>query len=134
MPLAGGLLTGLYDRMTSFGAEDHRGFNREGAAFDKGETFSGIPFEAGLDAVDELKSILPAGGNLAPYAIRWIVDYPEVSTVIPGASKLEHLESNLTAVSLPPLSEDVHRRISALYEGDADYSHSMVAGGLEEMS
>ena len=116
VPLASGLLTGLYDRKTAFGTEDHRSFNRQGAAFDKGETFSGIPFEAGLDAVEELKAILPAGGNLAPYAIRWILDYPEVSTVIPGASKLEHLESNLAAASLPPLSEEVHRRITALYE------------------
>ena len=124
VPLASGLLTGLYDKTTTFGDEDHRSFNREGAAFDRGETFSGVPFEAGLNAVKRLKSILPPADNLAPCAIRWILDHPEVSTVIPGASRPEHLHSNLAAASLPPLSDSVHRDIAALYESEIrDYVH-----------
>ena len=93
VPLASGLLTGRYSRKTEFAPQDHRSFNREGAAFDKGETFSGIPFERGLDAVEDIKKLFPEENNLAPIALRWILDYPQVSTIIPGASKPEHLAS-----------------------------------------
>lgn len=122
VPLASGLLTGRYTRETVFGPEDHRTFNRDGAAFDKGETFAGVPYETGLDAVEELKKVFrvessdAVNGNLAPMALRWILDYPEVSTIIPGASKLEHLESNLTAGKMAALSGDVHQRVADIYK------------------
>lgn len=115
VPLASGLLTGAYDRSTTFGEGDHRFFNREGAAFDKGETFSGIPFEAGLDAVDELKTLFPEAQNLAPIALRWVLDHEEISTVIPGASRLEHVASNLQATDLPPLDAVKRARIDEIY-------------------
>ena len=115
VPLASGLLTGRFTRDTSFAPEDHRTFNRDGAAFDKGETFAGIPFETGLDAVDEIKKIFPDQKNLAPVALRWILDHPELSTIIPGASKLEHLKSNLSSAELPRLSEQSHRKVDEIY-------------------
>jgi len=118
VPLASGLLTGRFTRSTEFAAEDHRNFNREGAAFDKGETFAGVPYETGLDAVEEIKGIFPelAGkGSLAPAALRWILDHPEVSTIIPGASRIEHLDSNLTAGKLSPLTPDIHKKIAGIY-------------------
>ncbi len=116
VPLASGLLTGRYSRSTTFAPEDHRNFNRDGAAFDKGETFAGVPYETGLDAVEELKTVFPGEDNLAPVALRWILDHPEVSTIIPGASKPEHLESNLSAAELAPLGEDVHRKVDTIYD------------------
>ena len=115
VPLASGLLTGRYSRSTEFSPDDHRTFNRDGAAFDKGETFSGIPFETGLDAVEELKTLFPGQDNLAPVALRWILDHPEVSTIIPGASRPEHLESNLTAAGLAPLDAAIHDKIDTIY-------------------
>jgi len=115
VPLASGLLTGRFTRDTTFAPEDHRTFNRDGAAFDKGETFAGIPFETGLDAVDEIKRLFPDHENLAPLALRWILDHPEVSTIIPGASKLEHLKSNLSSAELPRLSEESRRKVNEIY-------------------
>ncbi len=116
VPLASGLLTGRYSRKTEFAPQDHRSFNREGAAFDKGETFSGIPFETGLDAVEDIKKLFPEENNLAPIALRWILDYPQVSTIIPGASKPEHLASNLSAAALSPMSQEKKNAINAVYE------------------
>jgi aryl-alcohol dehydrogenase-like predicted oxidoreductase len=115
VPLASGLLSGTYDRTTTFGEGDHRLFNREGAAFDKGETFSGIPFENGLDAVEELKALFPKTENLAPIALRWVLDHDEISTVIPGASKLQHVASNLAATELQPIDEAKRARIDEIY-------------------
>lgn len=115
VPLASGLLTGRFSKDTQFGPEDHRTFNRDGAAFDKGETFAGVPYEKGLDAVEEIKGLFPGIANLARLAIRWILDHPEVSTVIPGASRPEHLESNLKAASLPCLTEDQLMGIDGIY-------------------
>lgn len=116
VPLASGLLTGKFSSNSTFEKEDHRFFNREGAAFDKGETFSGIPFELGLEAVEELKKLFPDHDNLAPIALRWILDFPEVSCIIPGASKAEHLHSNLEATKLPPLTTEQNQAIKAIYE------------------
>jgi aryl-alcohol dehydrogenase-like predicted oxidoreductase len=116
VPLASGLLTGRFTKNTAFAAEDHRNFNRDGAAFDKGETFSGIPYETGVDAVEELKTIFPGMENLAPAALRWILDYPEVTTIIPGASRTEHLKSNLTAAEMAPLGESIHQKVDSIYE------------------
>jgi len=101
VPLASGLLTGKLNEATQFGPDDHRTFNREGAAFDKGETFSGIPYEVGLQAVEALKTVFPNADNLAPTALKWILQFPEVSSVIPGASRVEQVTSNLNALEQP---------------------------------
>jgi len=116
VPLASGLLTGKFSSNSTFEKDDHRFFNREGAAFDKGETFSGIPFELGLEAVEELKKLFPDHENLAPIALRWILDFPEVSCIIPGASKAEHLHSNLEATTLPALTDEQTKAVKDIYE------------------
>ena len=115
VPLASGLLTGLYNSGTVFETGDHRYFNRQGEAFDKGETFSGINFELGLKAVDELKSLFPDAKNLAPYALQWILNFKEVSTIIPGASKVDQVNSNLSVYDLPDLSPDQILAMNNIY-------------------
>jgi len=115
VPLASGLLTGTYSRTTQFGAGDHRSFNREGAAFDKGETFSGVDFEQGLVAVEALKALFPREPGLAAWALRWILMFPEVSTVIPGASRVGQLESNIAAGSLRSLTQAELDGVAAVY-------------------
>ncbi len=116
VPLASGLLTGKMSKETSFGPEDHRNFNRNGEAFDKGETFSGVDFELGLKAVAALKEAFPGQEPLAAHAIRWVLMFPEVSTVIPGASKVEQIESNSRAAELPALSGAQMQRVQEIYE------------------
>ncbi|WP_318310606.1 aldo/keto reductase [Flagellimonas crocea] len=116
VPLASGLLTGKFSSNSTFDKDDHRFFNRDGAAFDKGETFSGVPFNVGLQAVEKLKTLFPQKENLAPVALRWILDFEEVSCIIPGASKVEHLKSNLQSVELPPLSEQERSAIGTIYD------------------
>jgi aryl-alcohol dehydrogenase-like predicted oxidoreductase len=111
VPLASGLLTGLYDSGTVFNTKDHRHFNRKGEAFDKGETFSGIDYDLGLKAVGSLKSLFPEMKNLAPLALQWILTFDEVSCIIPGASKPDHVVSNLSVYDLPPLTP---RQIAAM--------------------
>ena len=115
VPLASGLLTGLYSRHTAFAEGDHRHGNRNGEWFDKGETFSGIPFEQGVDAVDALKNLFPEYTNLAPIALKWVLMHPEVSCVIPGASKVEQIASNLQALEVPDLSADVMNQVERIY-------------------
>lgn len=115
VPLASGLLTGKFGRDSTFAEEDHRHYNRDGAAFDKGETFSGVPYEAGVDAVDELRAVFPEETNMATVALRWVLDHDAVSTVIPGASRVEHLGGNLAASSRAPLSADQRAAIDAIY-------------------
>jgi aryl-alcohol dehydrogenase-like predicted oxidoreductase len=116
VPLASGLLTGKMTRETTFGPEDHRTYNRDGKAFDKGETFSGVDFETGLDAVEELKKLFPGEVGLAAWALRWVLMFDEVSCVIPGASKLWHVESNVAAGALPPLSDRQMAAVREVYE------------------
>lgn len=115
VPLASGLLTGLFNASTKFGKDDHRNFNREGKAFDKGETFSGINYELGLKAVQELKSLFPDVSNLAPVALKWILQHKEISCVIPGASKPEHIITNLSAYNLPELNEKQITDMNEIY-------------------
>ncbi|WP_373055859.1 aldo/keto reductase [Zunongwangia sp. H14] len=115
VPLASGLLTGKFDKSTSFDKEDHRNFNRNGEAFDQGETFSGVDYEQGLKAVDELKSLFPDVENLAPVALQWILQYNEISCIIPGASKKEHLLSNTSVYDLPELSKEKIEKMNAIY-------------------
>ena len=116
VPLASGLLTGKFDKDVSFDKEDHRNFNRNGEAFDKGETFSGVDFERGLKAVEELKKLFPEVQNLAPIALQWILKFPEVSCTIPGASKEEQLLSNLSIYELPELSKEKIKQMNKIYE------------------
>jgi aryl-alcohol dehydrogenase-like predicted oxidoreductase len=115
VPLASGLLSGKYTRDTTFGQDDHRTFNREGAAFDVGETFAGVPFEVGLDAVEELRPLVPGDGTLAQFALRWILMHPAVSTVIPGARSPEQAQANAAAADLAPLDAASMERVRAVY-------------------
>jgi len=101
VPLASGLLSGRFTRDTAFAATDHRTFNRQGAAFDRGETFSGVDYETGLAAVERLKDLVPPGSTLAQFAIRWILSFPAVTTVIPGARRVAHVAENAAAAGLP---------------------------------
>ena len=126
VPLASGLLTGKYTLDTTFSEQDHRQSNRNGELFDRGETFSGIPYEVGIEAVEKLREILPSATNLAPLALRWILDHQEVGCVIPGVSRLEQLHSNLSAIEIPSLSKDVLKSIEELYqEAIAPYVHHL---------
>ena len=116
VPLASGLLTGKFSRDTEFSNGDHRFFNRDGKYFDKGETFSGIDYHTGLDAVDELKKIFPGYDNLAPVALKWILMFNEVSCIIPGASKQSHVESNNSASEFPDLKKEQLEGVKKIYE------------------
>jgi aryl-alcohol dehydrogenase-like predicted oxidoreductase len=116
VPLASGLLSGKYDEHTAFDADDHRNYNRHGEAFDVGETFSGVPFEAGLAAVRDLRDIVPADVAMAQFALRWIIDQPGVSVVIPGARNAEQARGNVAAATLPPLSEEQQAAVREVYE------------------
>lgn len=116
VPLASGLLTGKFDAETTFTAEDHRNFNRNGDAFDKGETFSGIDYDLGLKAVESLKSLFPETPNLAPVALQWILSFKDVSCIIPGASKTNHVISNLSVYDLPKLSSEKIDAMNKIYE------------------
>lgn len=115
VPLASGLLTGKYTKDTVFGPQDHRSYNRDGAAFDKGETFSGIPYDLGLEAAEALKTVFGTA-DLAPYAIRWILMHPAVSVVIPGASRASQVASNVKAAELPPLTDCQMKAVSEVYD------------------
>jgi aryl-alcohol dehydrogenase-like predicted oxidoreductase len=116
VPLASGLLSGKYTRETAFAADDHRNFNRHGEMFDVGETFAGVPFEAGLDAVEELRPLVPADATLAQLALRWILMHDAVSTVIPGARSPEQAQANAAASALPALDDPAMARIAAVYD------------------
>lgn len=115
VPLASGLLTGRYNQNTAFGANDHRTYNRNGEAFDKGETFSGVDYNLGLQAVEELKKLFGTE-DLIPYALRWILMHKAVSVVIPGASKVEQVYSNVRAAELPELSQEQMDGVKAVYD------------------
>jgi aryl-alcohol dehydrogenase-like predicted oxidoreductase len=116
VPLASGLLTGNYSLQTVFESGDHRQFNRNGEAFDKGETFSGIDFATGLKAVEELKQIVPDGKTLSALALKWILDFDAVSTVIPGASKPEQVTRNLEALNEQTLNSEQVQQVQVVYE------------------
>ena len=115
VPLASGLLTGKYSKQTTFGKDDHRAFNRNGEVFDKGETFSGIDYEKGLAAVEELKNIFP-NTPLSLIALKWILMFLEITCVIPGASKPEQITDNLQVENLNDLSPTEMSAIKSVYE------------------
>jgi aryl-alcohol dehydrogenase-like predicted oxidoreductase len=116
VPLASGLLSGKYDENTTFGADDHRNYNRQGEAFDVGETFAGVDFKTGLEAVERLKPLVPEGATMAQFALRWIIDQPGVSVVIPGARNPGQVAGNVGAAELAPLSEDQLTAVRAVYD------------------
>jgi aryl-alcohol dehydrogenase-like predicted oxidoreductase len=116
VPLASGLLSGRYDEHTTFAADDHRNYNRHGEAFDVGETFAGVPFEVGVRAAQELKSLVDPGQTLAQFALRWVIDQEGVSTVIPGARNPEQVEQNVSAARLPPLREEQVDGVRDVYD------------------
>jgi aryl-alcohol dehydrogenase-like predicted oxidoreductase len=118
VPLASGLLSGKFSASTRFASGDHRFFNRNGMMFDKGETFAGVPYDAGLQAVARLASLLPADIPLAHVALRWILMRDEVSCIIPGASSPEQVRTNLGAADLPPLTGRQMTAITEIYEED----------------
>ncbi|HVX46906.1 MAG TPA: aldo/keto reductase [Mycobacteriales bacterium] len=115
VPLASGLLSGKYTRETTFAPTDHRTYNRDGSAFDVGETFSGIDFETGVDAARQFAELIPAGITPAQAALRWILQQPGVTAVIPGARNAEQMRANAAAAVLDPLPEPVLAQIRELY-------------------
>jgi aryl-alcohol dehydrogenase-like predicted oxidoreductase len=116
VPLASGLLSGKFRRDSTFAPTDHRSYNRHGESFDMGETFSGVDYDTGLKAVDELRALVPAGASMAQLALRWILMFPEVSAAIPGAKNVQQTEDNVRAADLPPLSADAMAKVREVYD------------------
>jgi aryl-alcohol dehydrogenase-like predicted oxidoreductase len=116
VPLASGLLTGKMTRETTFAADDHRYFNRYGQSFDRGETFSGVDYESGLDAVEEIKTLVPEGATMAQLALRWILMFDAVSCAIPGAKRPDQAVDNVSAADLPPLTEAQMAQVQEVYD------------------
>ena len=116
LPLSSGMLTGKLNAQSQFAPDDHRAFNRHGEAFDRGETFSGVDYQTGLQAVEDLRALLPDGMSLVQLALRWILMHDAVTCAIPGAKRPEQVEENVSAADLPGLSEDVMRQVQDLYE------------------
>jgi aryl-alcohol dehydrogenase-like predicted oxidoreductase len=116
VPLASGMLTGKFKLDTSFAPDDHRAFNRYGEAFDRGETFSGVPYETGLKAVQKLKAFCPAGMTMAQFALRWILMFDAVTCTIPGAKRPAQADENFAAANLPPLTDKTMAEIEGVYE------------------
>ncbi|RDV00860.1 aldo/keto reductase [Trinickia dinghuensis] len=115
VPLASGLLTGKMTGNTTFATDDHRHFNRDGQAFDKGETFAGVPYDVALKAVDEIRPFVPSNVTMAQFALRWILMNQGVTTVIPGAKNPEQAKANCTASDLPPLTDAAMTALRTLY-------------------
>jgi aryl-alcohol dehydrogenase-like predicted oxidoreductase len=115
VPLASGLLTGKMSPASTFAADDHRSFNRHGAAFDMGETFSGVPYDVGLQAVEELRRLVPGQATMAQFALRWILMDPAVSVVIPGAKTPDQARANAAADALAPLSDETLQAARDIY-------------------
>jgi aryl-alcohol dehydrogenase-like predicted oxidoreductase len=116
VPLASGLLTGKLSQQSKFAADDHRQFNRHGEMFDRGETFSGVDYETGLEVVGKLQKVVPAGTTLSQWALRWILMFDAVSTVIPGARRPAQMEENAAASALPALTEPQMATVGKLYD------------------
>jgi aryl-alcohol dehydrogenase-like predicted oxidoreductase len=116
VPLASGLLTGKLQPDSTFAADDHRQFNRQGEMFDKGETFSGVPYDVGLEAVERLRPLVPAGASLAQLALRWILMFEAVSCAIPGARTEQQARDNARAASLSPLDQRTMEAVREVYD------------------
>ena len=115
VPLSSGMLSGKLTRESQFEPSDHRNYNRHGEAFDVGETFSGVPYETGLAAVEELRPLVPASASMAQLALRWILMHDAVSVIIPGGKSVAQARDNAAAAGLPPLSTEVMARVQAIY-------------------
>ncbi len=122
VPLASGLLTGKFKKGHKFPEKDHRNYNADGTAFNVGETFAGVPFDKGIEFVEKIKEILKPSQEIpmAQMALRWILDHDEVSSVIPGATKIEQAISNIKASSIPSLSHSVHTQLEQLYKTEIE--------------
>jgi len=116
VPLASGLLTGKMRPSTTFAPDDHRNYNREGEAFDVGETFSGVPYDVGLKAVEELRPLVPAGATMAQLALRWILMFDAVTCAIPGAKRPSQVLDNVAAAQLPPLDASQLAAVRDIYD------------------
>ncbi len=116
LPLASGLLAGKFTADTTFPEDDHRRFNRGGEAFNVGETFAGLEFEKGVELADALKAHVPDGMTMAQFALRWVLDHDAVTTVIPGASRVQQARSNASASDLEPLGDELHATLRDFYE------------------
>jgi aryl-alcohol dehydrogenase-like predicted oxidoreductase len=118
LPLASGLLAGKMTKGQAFAATDHRNYNRDGQAFNVGETFSGLPYEKGVELADALRPFVPAGMTMADFAQRWILDHKAVSTVITGASRPDQARANGAVSSLAPLPSELHERLADFYRNE----------------
>ncbi len=116
VPLASGMLTGKLKPDNTFASDDHRAFNRHGESFDRGETFSGVDYQVGLRAVDELKDICPAGMSMGQFALRWILMFDAVTCAIPGAKRPPQVDENFSAADLAPLSEETMAQVRSVYD------------------
>jgi aryl-alcohol dehydrogenase-like predicted oxidoreductase len=116
VPLASGMLTGKFKPDSEFSPEDHRAFNRDGEAFDRGETFSGVDYDVALQAVEELKAICPEGMSMVQFALRWILMFDAVTCAIPGAKRPSQAEENIAAADMPPLSETMMAEVQRIYD------------------
>jgi len=116
VPLASGMLTGKFSSDSTFENDDHRRFNRQGEAFDRGETFSGVDFDLGLKAVEELKAICPSPISMTQFALRWILMFDAVTCAIPGAKRISQVEENSKAADLPKLSPEIMDKVRGIYE------------------
>jgi aryl-alcohol dehydrogenase-like predicted oxidoreductase len=115
LPLASGLLGGKITRATTFRDDDHRNFNRDGAMFNVGETFAGLELERGIAATEQVAALVPAGMTMAQMALRWILDHPQVSVVIPGASRPDQVRANVDAAGVSPLPAELHEKLAGVY-------------------
>lgn len=116
VPLASGLLTGKLNRESQFTSDDHRNFNRHGQAFDVGETFSGVDYDTGIEAVEQIRALLPAGVSLSQFALRWILMFDAVSCAIPGGKRPEQVAENCSASGLPALSAEAMSAVQRIYD------------------
>jgi aryl-alcohol dehydrogenase-like predicted oxidoreductase len=116
LPLSSGMLAGKMTRESTFAADDHRGGNRNGEWFNRGETFSGVDYETGLQAVEELRALVPANASMAQMALRWLLMFPAITCAIPGGKRPSQVEENVAAGDMPALSEEAIKRIRSIYE------------------
>jgi aryl-alcohol dehydrogenase-like predicted oxidoreductase len=116
LPLSSGLLTGKMSKLSKFEQDDHRSFNRHGEAFDRGETFSGVDYELGLDIVEQLKQLVPAGMTMTQFALKWIIMNPAITCTIPGAKNIKQAEENFSSAGKPPIPDSVMKKIKEIYD------------------
>jgi len=116
VPLASGMLTGKLKSNSTFAPDDHRHFNRQGEQFDRGETFSGVDYQTGLDAVEKLKAICPTGMTMVQFALRWILMFDALSCTIPGAKRPSQAEENFAAADMPALSKKTMSDVRTIYD------------------